>query len=446
MRENFFNLPCMVGHEFQMAESNKSKRNGSHRFKRRSVLKNSGIVGLAGLGRLQNNRTSNREFDSSREEQITSKETTCGDITVSEGQSGWRSTQRDTQNTAATPASQSPDNSKLSVNWKTDIRAVPHEPVSRGGRVSVSTSQIRGKVDVFTIESGESVWEADSEELIEAPPVIGDSIFISKTGESQIERRAESSGRIQNEGFRPGALTRMEPTENALVVGHTRNDTYEPELVVLKKNGLKPCWTYQPPGPVGEITDLVVDDNRIYLCGNKINIDYPDSSYVASIEPSSREVLWSTTTGYPARNLVADGTSLYLMTQGSILSFSKASGSKDWRYSRKPGGACSRIAISDNRLVFGENTDLTAVSSTDGSVLWSNTLGGKMIAPSIGGGTVYASTGSIADKEAQLVSVEIDSGKILWKDELGTVDVTPPIITAGTVSIGTSDGQIINYT
>lgn len=101
-------------------------------------------------------------------------------------------------------------------------------------------------------------------------------------------------------------------------------------------------------------------------------------------------------------------------------------------------------AILGTRMVAAGGENLVAMSTSNGAVVWSLKLDGRIMGSPAGQGlaggkgTVYAGTDA-----GTLYAVDLSTGKTKWKTSLGNSVTGTPLVTPGAVFVGTGNGLFV---
>ncbi|WIG58428.1 MAG: hypothetical protein OJF49_001174 [Ktedonobacterales bacterium] len=126
---------------------------------------------------------------------------------------------------------------------------------------------------------------------------------------------------------------------------------------------------------------------------------------------------------------------IFMVTDdGSIIAYSTADGSKQWRSATAMAKGARGAPASDGNAVYIGSPDgnLYALSAADGSLLWQHQTGGEIAdTPAIAGGAVY-----FGSKDQHMYALNATDGSLKWRYAAGNEVNIAPTVAKGVAYIG----------
>ena len=278
-------------------------------------------------------------------------------------------------------------------------------------------------------ETGENIWTASTDNIIQSSPTILDGTVYSGSHDGHIyawdaetgnqEWRIEGGG----EGNRHTSVT-VSADGGTIYVGSDQTC-----FSLVPEDG-DVNWTFDSPNHL--VSSPTVSGNRIYF-GSGAPEDDGDGYVHALIDHGDEvEELWRRY--FPDGNVrstiaVSDGYLFFttLDTTGVEPAESQHDTQRD------------DIGV-QNISSEAESATLWALNAENGSVAWKYGDGGGFSSPAVGDGKVYA--GIISDAGSEVVAVTVDDGEVVWRKEIDGIINSSPAFADGGVYIGGGDGYL----
>jgi outer membrane protein assembly factor BamB len=176
-------------------------------------------------------------------------------------------------------------------------------------------------------------------------------------------------------------------------------------------------WDYQ--AVFGSTTGLAVSDGRVYF-GGKTDFDYIQergnaTESVNALDAATGKLLWSTPCAISSKP-VADNGKVFINSGDSVLALDGATGKVLWKYATKSGFVSAPAIANGVLYVSSYDKTLYAVSTVDGSGIWSiksdNGFSGCLVV----NGVVYAGSG-----DGKMNAYQASTGTKLWSQ-----NISPP--------------------
>ncbi len=242
--------------------------------------------------------------------------------------------------------------------------------------------------------------------------------------------------------------------ENGIVYIGTAATGNTPRLYALRASSGSLLWSYsanaETPGLLTASDGMVFYAEILGITGESFN------EHITALRSSDGSVVWrlpiAATDGFARGTPAIWNGVIYISTNsGSVYAVRVNDGSVLWHVGRSGGFKDIPLDMSplfDNGVVFvegkqgpgGENLALFAMRASDGSLLWSKSLGtapGPMVdQPQIANGVMYIASGING-----LVALRETDGSLLWQHMADQV-FGPFVVANGLVHINSGDGVL----
>lgn len=185
------------------------------------------------------------------------------------------------------------------------------------------------------------------------------------------------------------------------------------------------------------ITPTKMFENKLYTMRGRNDILY-------SIDKSSGNLEWSyglrngSTGGVPfyRRTPAVIGQSIFFGDNSNVYSLDKNTGAENWVLSLS--GPSSFTPYRQELIVVASNM-IYALSPTDGSTIWSNTIAGLTVStPFLDNETLYM--GIIGNGIGSIVAIDANNGEQLWKRNVSGSVSAAPVVYDGKLYVSDREG------
>ncbi|HEY7022207.1 MAG TPA: PQQ-binding-like beta-propeller repeat protein [Ktedonobacterales bacterium] len=159
-------------------------------------------------------------------------------------------------------------------------------------------------------------------------------------------------------------------------------------------------------------------------------------------QPEAARLKWFFTSVYGPEALAVANDVVYLSGTEGVYALTAATGDLKWFKSKITGAANSIPQIAGPTMYYcGENEFLLAVSTADGSQVWSAPIGaGSSSTPFVDASGIYANA-----SDGFVYAVNAADGSPRWKTQIGGkefLDLSSPTASASFIYIGSDDGNV----
>jgi len=241
-----------------------------------------------------------------------------------------------------------------------------------------------------------------------------------------------------------GSPSVFRSTGSELVLAHVSPDG-TPEVVGLPPSGNEINWRYQPPIKDGEINDVALSGEILFVAGTihtKDTATGPGS--VSAVDLDSGELLWKLQDELGVDSIAVGETSVYSVTRKATKSINRESGAVEWVVERG-GPGMSNVAVGTDQVFVGHPPEVTALSKSGGDLIWETDMKARSIRPSLGGLHVYVSGNPRGKEPGKFAALNAETGERVFQQEFGDTNITAPAIASGGVFIGVNDGTVRKY-
>jgi len=215
------------------------------------------------------------------------------------------------------------------------------------------------------------------------------------------------------------------------------------DLICADMNG-KQLWAKNigvPDNPYGYASSLLIFENTLFIQYDNRNIkkvvalDLTNGSQRWTKERPERNPSWSS----PVIVMVNNKPQLILTGNPGVTSYNPSTGEQNWRVECMSGEPAASPAFA-NGIVFAatEYATMTAISVTDGSVLWKN----DEFLPEIASPVATKDFVFIATSYGVVASFDAQTGELIKTMELDSEFSSSPIIVEGKIYLIGTDGKV----
>lgn len=278
-------------------------------------------------------------------------------------------------------------------------------------------------------ETGEQIWTASTDDIIQSSPTILDGTVYSGSHDGHIYAwdadTGEQKWRIEGggEGNRHTSVTVSADGETIYLGSDQTCFSLVPE-----DGGVN--WTFDSPNHL--VSSPTVSGNRIYF-GSGAPEDEGDGYVHALIDHGDEvEELWRRY--FPdgnVRSTIAATDGYLFFTTLNTTEIEPASSDRDTR----------RDDLSTQSVnPQADTATLWALNAENGSVAWKYGDGNGFSSPAVGDGRVYA--GIITGSGGEVVAITVEGGEVVWRKEVDGIVNSSPAFADGGVYIGSGDGYL----
>ncbi|WP_277543042.1 outer membrane protein assembly factor BamB family protein [Haloarcula laminariae] len=413
------------------------------RCTRRTWLRIAGVVGATSIAGCSSSETTDPGGDEPTTE--------TGSTAEPAGTGEWRQFQFDDGNSGYAPDNVGPTGD-IETRWRVDADAGSGSYAIYGGPAVADGTVYIGSEQLFAIDTtdGSTMWTFNPGRRsgIDASPVVsGGTVYVGSwrnpTSGAVHAIDAEDGSELWR--FPTGDYVNAAPTvvDGTAYVGskdgnvyavsgptaaeQTRTDTETANRP--QRAGLE--WSFETDGQIRAAPAVV--DGTVYFGSSD------DRLYAVDTADGTEQ--WATNVGGNVETspTVVDGT-IYLGSgySGPMYALDAADGTEQWRYEEAVTSVTSPVVTDDAVFIAGEENTVVSLNRTNGDENWSQQLGDEdgvaasmaatenvIYVPSDGGGLQALST---------------DDGSVLWT-ALNDVEA-PPAVADGTVYVGTRNDKL----
>lgn len=287
-------------------------------------------------------------------------------------------------------------------------------------------------------ETGEQIWTASTGDIIQSSPTILEGTVYSGSHDGNIYAWDADTGDEEwsitggGEGNRHTSVTVSRDGET-IYVGSDRS-----AFSLVPEDG-EVNWEFESPNHL--VSSPTVSQGRVFF-GSGAPEDEGDG-YVHALEDKGDdyEEIWDRY--FPNSNvrstLAVTGNTVYFTTLGtSSIESAEQEGDSDTKDSRR-----DEYGITTQGRESSEAT-VWALDASDGSVKWKYQDGGAFSSPAVAEEKVYV--GIRGDDNTNVVALDTNTGEVVWKNVLAADSITAsPGYADGAVYIGDSDGTLYAF-
>ncbi|MBC8077925.1 MAG: PQQ-binding-like beta-propeller repeat protein, partial [Chloroflexales bacterium] len=306
--------------------------------------------------------------------------------------------------------------------------------------IEANTNAAQKTLRALDMQSGTERWSVYQKGLYISPAVEGNRVFIraEEANKGHIVALDLASGR-QLWAFAP---KRLSSSETNYYGGHLTSPVVVrgvvfvgagKEVYALDAANGRVRWMYTAQDYI--TSSASVDDGRVYIS---------DFTHFYALDQSSGALLWAISTPSSVYFSAVSAGSTVLVTNGDNLSaLDAASGVQRWLAHYPGEKGLIPAGVQGQRVLVKTTETLYALDLASGKELWRFHDLNYVSLPAIAGDQVFLVTGSGADSAVE--ARNIADGSVTWKQTVGRLANTAPVIAGNTVYVRTTKGSVIGF-
>jgi outer membrane protein assembly factor BamB len=306
--------------------------------------------------------------------------------------------------------------------------------------IEANTNAAQKTLRAFDMQSGAERWAVHQKGLYISPAVEGNRVFIraeeANKGhvvaldlQSGKELWAFAPKRISSSStnYYGGHITSPVVVRGVVFVGAGQ------EVYALDAGTGRVRWTYATQDMI--TSSATVDSGRVYIS---------DFEHFYALDQNSGKLFWAISTPSSVYFSAVSSGSTVLVTNGDSLSaLDAASGAQRWIVHYPGDDGLIPAAVQGQRVLVKSTETLYALDLASGKELWRLHDLNYVSMPAIAGGQVFLVTGSGAD--SAVVAHSMADGSVVWKQTVGRLANTAPVIAGSTVYVRTTKGSVLGF-
>jgi outer membrane protein assembly factor BamB len=306
--------------------------------------------------------------------------------------------------------------------------------------IEANTTSSQKTLRAFDVQSGAERWAVYQKGLYISPAVEGNRVFIraeeANKGhvvaldlQSGKELWAFAPKRISSEAtnFYGGHITSPAVVRGVVFVGAGK------EVYALDAASGRVRWTYSALDLI--TSSASVDSGRVYIS---------DFKHFYALDQNSGKLIWAISTPSSVYfSAVSTGSSVLVTNGDSLSALDAASGAQRWIVKYPGDTGLIPAAVQGDRVFVKSTETLYALDLQSGKELWRLHDLNYVSLPAIAGDQIFLVTGSGAD--SAVVAHNIADGSVAWKQTVGGLANTAPVIAGSTVYVRTTKGSVIGF-
>ena len=295
------------------------------------------------------------------------------------------------------------------------------------------------RLRAFDLHSGAEHWSLPLNGIYISPAVAGNIVFVRS--------EADNKGQLLALDIRSGqqlwAFTpkRLSSQDNAYFGGHLTSPVVVDgtvyvgagkEVYALDAGNGSVLWEFAAQDYIS--SSATVADGHVYIS---------DFRYFYSIDQRSGVLAWSypTTMSIYFSPVAAD--QIVMLTDGDKLTaLDPASGKLRWTV-QFAGEKLIPGAVQGSRVFVKSTSTISALDLTNGKELWRFNDRNFISLPAVADNLVFVVSGSGAD--SAVVALDAASGRSSWRQQVGSLATTAPVIAGKTIYVRTGDGRVLGF-
>jgi outer membrane protein assembly factor BamB len=306
--------------------------------------------------------------------------------------------------------------------------------------IEANTSAAQKTLRALDVQSGAQRWAVYQKGLYISPAVEGNRVFIraEEANKGHVVALDLASGkelwafapkRISSAAtnYYGGHITSPVVVRGVVFVGAGK------EVYALDAGTGRIRWLYSTQDFI--TSSASVDNGRVYIS---------DFKHFYAIDQNSGKLLWAISTPSSVYFSAVSAGNTVLVTNGDSLSALDAtSGAQRWIASYPGDTGLIPAAVQGERVFVKSTETLYALDLASGKELWRLHDLNYVSLPAIAGNQLFLVTGSGAD--SAVVAHSVADGSVTWKQTVGQLANTAPVIAGNTVYVRTTKGSVIGF-
>ena len=269
---------------------------------------------------------------------------------------------------------------------------------------------------------------------------IGQSTLLVALAAGKVSELETATGKVRNLSPDLGGIPvgQPAPTSEGWLIN------LDSGAVVALSLKLAPKWRFIPPGGTYGFQQAISVGRGVYV---------PGDSTLYRLDAASGLVNWSAEIGERGcvTPTVTAGLVIAAATGGGITCLDAATGKRRWNIGVDVTGSASwtGIATAGIQLVLAsQQGDVVCINRESGRLLWVRSGIGRVMFPPIGDVTHGCAVVFVQDTDAgilaEVLGLDLRSGRTLWRARVGNLDVAP-ILTGDRLWIASSTGTLYAF-